>query len=783
MKLFFLLYFFFFCFNCFAQEKNNQDKIKNLLDSYFLDDREIIHAQFTKTIYLNNEDVAFKGYVFSKNNNAPHLSSTNIQLVIYNEQQEVVQKQLLLATNGMFLGGIHLNKNFKTGKYLFHFYTNWMNNFKEDDSFSQIIEIHAIDEPLHIEGNKTNYKTAQITFFPEGGSIIDGINNSIGVKIRDCNNNGIELNNIQVFDSKSNEVSHFNTNKMGNGVFYLSADINEKYTLKIDSKDLTINQNLPPIQPTGIAISYNNNLPNNKLAIAVKTNEKGVELNQNKKFNLLIQQNGYSVLKEINFDNKEPEQVVLLDKKYLLNGVNSLRLIDENINEISERLIYNYGTAKLQINLDVKAIANDSIVLNGSANLAKAHISTCILPEKNIGLENKTSILGTFYLNTFLENPVENNYFYFDPENKNSKRDMDALMHVQGKSKLLWENIKSNPPVLNYKFNKGVTISGKIKNKINVNETNTLSMISIKNKVFENIKIEKDNTFQLDNFFVQDSTVYVFQLENERKQKKFTELTAQVLNHQTNFNLPIRYIKMKCPVEKKSEEKTIFSDFKLNKNDINLEEVIVKKKKKEVFVHNVGTNISARAFKISETDFGTILDFIGRNGYRTGVSGNNEAFIKGTRDSFLDGSPEVFVDNVLLFDFNLLFDLDIDTVDEIYIDKSGIGSTRLNSSGTIKIYLKRGKENSQYLSKYASFIATGGFSKNIEFKNSTFFGPKEFNAFGTLNWTANTTLKENEIFQIKFPKGNQNTIQVIIEGFSEDGQLISEIKKIPISNL
>ena len=480
---------FFLCLTCFSQAPTQQEKIKSLLDTYFLDDREIIHVQFNKNLYLNNEDVAFKGYIFSKNNNAPHLSSTNIQLVIYNEQQEVVQKQLLCASNGQFLGGIHLNKNFKTGNYLFHFYTNWMNNFKEDDSFSQTIEIHNINEPLTIKGKQPSYKTAQISFYPEGGSIIDGINNSIGVKITDCNVKGIELNNILVFDSKSNEIAHFNTNKMGNGTFYLMADINEKYTLKIQTNELTLSQNLPEVKATGIAISYNNNLPNDKLAIAVKTNEKGVELNQNKKYDLLIQQNGYSVLKSINFDNKQNEQVVIIDKKYLQNGVNSLRLIDENLNEITERLIYNYGTTQANVTINAKTVVNDSIVLNGFTNLTKAHISACILPEKNIGSENRRSILGTFYLNTYLENPETDNYIYFDPENKNSKRDMEALMHVQSKSKLLWENIKSNPPKLNFSFNKGVTISGAVKNKINVNEINTLAMVSIKNKVFENINV------------------------------------------------------------------------------------------------------------------------------------------------------------------------------------------------------------------------------------------------------------------------------------------------------
>ncbi len=782
MKLIFSFYCFLFCLISFSQTPSNQEKIKTLLDTYFLDEREIIHVQFNKNIYLNNEDIAFKGYVFSKNNTIPLKNSSNIQLIIYNEKEEIIQKQLLYTANGMFSGGIHLNKNFKTGKYLFHFHTNWMNNFKEDDSFSQTVEIYDINEPFHFKTNEPNLKTAKISFFPEGGNIIDGISNTIGVKITDCNNKGIELNNVLILDSKSNEVSHFNTNKMGNGVLFLTADSKEKYTLKTQSKLQNITQDLPIIQQTGIAISYNNNLPNNKLAISVKTNEKGVELNQNKKLNLLIQQNGYSVLKEINFDNQQKDQVVFIDKKYLQNGVNSIRLIDENLNEITERLIYNFATVQPVTTLKTTVIANDSIVLSGQTNLTNGNISVSILPEKNIGAGSKRSILGTYYLNTYLEKPEIDNFAYFDPENKNSKRDMDYLMLVQTKSKLRWENIKSNPPTLNYKFNKGVTISGIVEGKKNPNVTKTVSLISLKNNVFEKIKVDKDNTFKLDNYFVQDSTVFVLQLENEKNASVFSKIVAQVSDNQTKFNLPINFNKEKCPIEKNSRDSLVFLSPKLNKNTLNLDEVVIKAKKKEVFTHNTGISGNARAYKIDEREFGTILDFIGRNGFRTGVN-NGEAFIKSIRDSQSDGSPEVFVDGVLLFDFNLLFDLDIDTVDEIYIDRTGIASTRQNASGAIRVFLKRGKENKFYISKCSTVIAIGGFSKNIKFKNSTFNSQKEFIAFGTLNWSSNIPLKENGSFEIKFPKGNQNVIQVLIEGFSEDGQVISEIKKIPIEHL
>jgi hypothetical protein len=783
MKLIFSFFCLFFCLNGFSQAQNNQEKIKTLLDTYFLDDREIIHVQFNKNIYLNNEDIAFKGYVFSKNNNTPYLNTSNIQLTIYNEKEEVVQKQLLFTANGMFSGGIHLNKNFKKGKYLFHFYSNWMNNFKEDDSFSQTIEINEIDEPVNIKIKEPNLKTAKIAFFPEGGAIIDGISNTIGVKITDCNNRGLELNNILIFDSKSNEVSHFNTNKMGNGVLYLTADIDEKYTLKTQSNGQIITQDLPAANQTGIAISYNNNLPNNKLAISVRTNEKGVELHQNKKLNLLIQQNGYSVLKEINFDNQQKDQVVFVDKKYLQNGVNSIRLIDENLNEITERLIYNYAIVQPVVNLIAK-VSNDNIILSGITNLAKGDLSTSILPEKNIGFDSKRCILGTYYLNTYLENPEIDNFAYFDPENKYSKRDMDYLMQVQTRSKLRWENIKSNPPILNYKFNKGITISGKIEGRINPNANKTVSLISLKNNVFENIKLEKDNTFKLENYFVQDSTVYVLQLENEKNAAVFSKIVAQVSDNQTKFNLPIRFNLTKCPFEKMAGESIVFSASKLDKNTIDLEEVLIKQKKKEVLTHSKGISINSIAHKIDDREFGTVLDFIGRNGFRTGVNPTTyDAFINSSRDAFAGGSPEVFVDGVFLFDFNLLFDLDIDTVDEVYIDKSGLGSARLNSSGTIRIFLKRGKENKFYISKCSTLIATSGFTKSIAFKNAAFTTQKEFDLLGTLNWSPNIALKENQNFEIKFPKSNQTMIEVLIEGFSDDGQLISEIKKIPVETL
>jgi hypothetical protein len=774
-----------FFFQSFSQNVSNQDKIKTNIENYFYHDREIIHVQFNKNIYVNNEDLAFKGYVWSKNNSAPHANSTNIELTIYNEKQEIVQKELLFASKGTFSGGIHLNNKFKSGKYYFHFYTNWMNNFNEDDSFTQEIEIINKNEPYNFKTNEPNWKSATVAIHPEGGSIISDINNSIGISIKDCNNKGIETEGI-VLDSKSNEVSHFHTNKMGYGALYLIPDSKETYTLKINTEKLTVSQLLPKVQETGIIVTYNNNLPNNKLLIDVKTNDKGVELYQNKKFTLLIQQNKNTIEKEITFANKEKEQPLLLDKQKLLNGVNSIRLIDEDLNEITERLLYIYPTSLPITKFEAKTIANDSISLSGQTEAIQANLSVSVLPENNICINHKRSIMGTFYLNAYLENPEIDNYAYYDRENTNRKQDMDLLMLNQNKSKFLWNNIKSNPPKISYTFDKGVTISGKVEKDLSPNSKNKISLISLKNNVFDETVIDKNKEYKFENFFAQDSTVFVLQMVNEKNLPVATKMEARITPGHTLFKLPLQFDKTTCPAEKNQDKPFTFSDPQLNNGIINLKEVTIKTAPKEILTHKSDMSSAATAYKIADREFGNVLDYLSRNGFHAGLDPEtNDVYIKSNRSSFLGdsaNSPSIYIDNELVFDFNLLYNLYLNEIDEIYIDLSGASDTSSGGSGTIKIFLKDQTKKKDYFNiKYTSLIVTNGFAKNIEYKNSQFETANEFNYFGTLNWSPDINTKDNSSFEIKFPKANQKEVQVLLEGFSEDGQLISEIKKIPLS--
>jgi len=782
MRATIIIIFSLFFFKSNSQNSDSQKAIENYLESYFQYDRENIHVHFNKNKYVNNEDIAFKGYITSKNGTLLAENTTNIQLVIYDGQKQIIQKQLLFANKGTFEGGIHLDDKFKAGNYYFHFFTNWMRNFIEDDSFIQTIEIIDKKDTYNFDSEEPNWETAEITLFPEGGNIINDMINIVGVKITDCNQKGIKISDGIVIDSKSNEISRFQTNHSGNGIFYINPDINETYILKIKSDKLNISKPLPSTQETGIVISYNNNLNGQNLLINVKTNEKGVELYQNKKYDLLIQQNKKAILKEIAFNNKQTSQLVNIDRKYLSNGVSSIRLIDENLNEITERLIYNYGTIKSVTTLEARTIANDSIILFGKTDGILANLSISVLPEDTVCADQKRTIMGTFLLNTYLEKPEINNYSYYDFENKKRKEDMELLMLNQSKSKYLWNNIKSNPPKMGYTFDKGVTISGKIEKTLKPNSKYKVSLFSLKDNVYEETTIDEQNNFKFENFYAKDSTVFILQMMDIKNKSSDTKMTTMVSFNSSPLNLSIPFDNSNCPVLKNPNTNFTFADSKTN-SSVNLNEVLVKNNfKKEILTNKDKMIMNAQGYKIEEGQQGTVLDFIGRHGYRTGVDfETNEAYIRSSYNVNSSSSPMVYVDDIEQTDFNFLFNFELSEVDEIYIDKSGFSDNSSRGVGTIKVYLKKGGSSNKYFkAQYSSMIVTNGFVKNIEFKNSYFETQKEFYYFGTLNWTPTIKIKDNPNFEVKFPKGNQKEIKVQIEGFTPEGQLISEIKKIPV---
>jgi hypothetical protein len=574
---------------------------------------------------------------------------------------------------------------------------------------------------------------------------------------------------------------------MGYGKFELTPDSKETYSVKIATDKLNTQKQLPQTTNSGIAITYNNNLPNNVLEVSVKTNSAGINLYQNKNYTLLIHQNGKNIQKEFNFNDKNPTQILTFDKNDLSNGVNSIRIIDENLNEIGERLLYLNKLPKEIPLLETQLTTNDSIELLGKLSSKVANLSISILPINSACNDQNNSILGTFYLNSYLEKPEQNNYTFYDRQNVTRASDMELLMLNQEKSKYHWNNIMTNKPKESYKFTKGITINGTIVKTLNPKTKYKVALVSLKNNLYEEATVDKNNKFSFDNFFAKDSTSYQLELMNDGNMPIETKMVTNVLFNNEPFLKKLSFETINCLPIKDLKNTFAFSNADLEKKRIALNEIVVQNNyKKPILNHqNESTNVLAKAYKIGETDFGSVLDFIGKNGYATGVNEEYLVYIIDTRTLHSVNnstvSPSVFIDDFQITDFNVLYGLDLRDVDEIYIDKTGTSNSSFGGLGTVKIYLKKGANRGFFTKKHTTLIVKSGFAKTKTYKSTNFPFSKEFDVFGTMQWSPNVFLDADQIFEVKFPKVNQNEIQVLIEGFTIDGQLISETKKLTVA--
>jgi hypothetical protein len=257
------------------------------------------------------------------------------------------------------------------------------------------------------------------------------------------------------------------------------------------------------------------------------------------------------------------------------------------------------------------------------------------------------------------------------------------------------------------------------------------------------------------------------------------KMYAKIIDGNRTFKYPFQPKPFLCELKTKSA-----SDFEMpefQKNIVYLENVEVESKFKLKRQMQFG-NSSLRGYKIiAENNNLTVVNFIQHNGFDTfrdrgevGIFGRSRTTINGQRSS-----PVVYLDNVLLLTFDELWDLQMEDIDEIYINAQAIVPSVTNNIGIIKIYRKKLKSSDIKPTKDESKELTieNGFAEILPFKNAEYNnnGGDGFDNFGLIHWIPTVLSEVNGSFKFQFPSGNEKNIKLLIEGFTSDGKLISEI--------
>ena len=254
-----------------AFSQNNTNSATDTLIARFTrtletDTREKISVHTDKWVYVAGETIWFKAYCqYEISQKLSRLSKT-LFVDLVSDKDSVVNQLLLNNQRYMTSGRMALPENLPEGDYWLRAYTNAL--LKKDAGSVFVKHIYILNpsnsnsillktDAAKKAGDISNTVIPQITFYPEGGSIIEGTDQEVGFRATDTQGNPLSVSGNLTNDEDS-VVATFTSNNKGLGKFNYFVESQVKYTVHIkdnNGHNLTIALPSSPANAARISIT------------------------------------------------------------------------------------------------------------------------------------------------------------------------------------------------------------------------------------------------------------------------------------------------------------------------------------------------------------------------------------------------------------------------------------------------------------------------------------------------------------------------------------------------
>ncbi len=490
--------------------------------------QEKIHLHLDKPYYAVGEDIWLKAYVVTAEKNEPSQLSKVLYVDLIDEKNQLKKNLKFPIENGIADGNISLIDSLATGTYRIRAYTNYMRNYTADFFFEKFVKIGRVADIPTIEAKKAIDKktTFSLQFFPEGGNILAGIRNKIGVKAVTSDGLGANFSGY-IINKNKEKVATFTTEHAGIGAFALMAQPNEEYTAIITLADGSIKSfNLPKLIESGYAISVNSTPEKINIRVFGSTDQV-----DGKDLSVIAQSNGV-VYASFTSKLDKPVLTASLNKKDFPTGIIQFTLFNAQNKPLAERLIFVNHQAELKIDIKNKEQANtkkktnlDLFVADVNNNPIDGNFSVAVVDEGNIQIneDEETTILSNLLLTSDLKGYIEQPNYYFNTNNADREKHLDNLLLTQGWRRFIWTDIaNATEPDIKFRPEQSLEISGKITGQFGKPLPNAkVSLISTTPGFFLKLDTVSDikGNFIFDRMDVPDSASFILQSKTSKDSK------------------------------------------------------------------------------------------------------------------------------------------------------------------------------------------------------------------------------------------------------------------------
>ncbi|MFY7909309.1 MAG: TonB-dependent receptor plug domain-containing protein [Emticicia sp.] len=760
--------------------------------------QEKAYLQLDKPYYTAGETVWFKAYLVEANTLLPDTISIPLYVeLIDNQRNKLIDKKILKLEGGSAAADFQLADTLKAGYYSLRAYTNWMLNFDDNLLFTKDFKVYRpsqADEPTKLNAQEIDFQ-----FFPEGGNMVEGIENRLAYKATDALGSGLDVSGI-ILNDKGDTIVNFESEHLGMGVMIFKPQMGEKYTAKIRYRNIYEKEiPLPTPLKEGFVMGIESVADKDNIRLFVGHNSTAPAGQI-----AIVGQSQGKVCYTAKTVSTKKVLLVKIPKNKFPGGITQFTVFNEKGLPLCERLVF----LKKDSTLDVKLSTNkaqyktrEKVTVEIEAKDAKGQavsgdFSVSVTDagqvlEKPFGENIATYLL----LSSDLKGRIEQPAYYFSKENPDAARHLDILMMTQGWRRYQWNDImKDELPKTKFLFERGLSLSGEISRpngKAFEKPVNLTFMFKLKDstQLFGMGMAEKDGSFAAYNLNFVDSAQVIIQAiagNNNRNTKIFINrnFSPKVQVVAIPFNAISFDEKDLADYLKRTKEALDFERTLRFNKAIMLAEVTVKAKKKtQERDSRVLYDKASKSLTVDRTMSGytNILDLIrGRfAGVQVSGSVNDPTItIRGVSSIMLSSEPMFLLDGMQTTkDAILMLPVpDVDRVDILTGAEASIYGTGAGG-GVISILTKRGNPNYDYSQDETMGVQTFGIAGYYPTKE--FYAPKydvdipenlrpDFRS--TIFWAPKVKTDANGKASITFFNTDATTnVHVTMEGISSTG--------------
>ena len=644
----------------------------------------------------------------------------------------------------------------------------------EKKSFRQYIKIPLPDDDF------------DVSFYPEGGSSLYGIEGRIAFKAMQRDGTEIDVKGT-VYESRGNEITQIQTEARGMGQFRMRYDPCEKYyVVCTNSKGQSKRFDLPAAKSDGYALSTS--WFRDQLIVKVLQPESK---KTDDTLCLIVHTRG--VVQDVSIWENTGEPVVF-QKDFFPSGVSHLLLLTKEMIPVSERLVFilndDQAIVTCKTNSDIytaRSPVDDTVTLTDKEGKPLlGNFSVAVTDDHDVSVDTTCNILTTMLFSSDLRGNIPDLGYYFRKKGRTSEYLLDLLMLTQGWRRYDTQRILKNDLMYpDTMLTKGYELSGMVRTSFLRPAANKSVSILSQRGDYSATFTDRHGRFYFQEGAISDSVVFLVQTE----QKSGIQNFELILDKPSYPERMIPVVATGAPVR---EQFAIYADKTEQKyveehgmRIYHLSEVVISAPRKKGEDFSFFYKSRDATYTITDEDIERFppasMNFLLRRFPGIQVDSDNGSVTRGR-----EGVIVTVNDMPVGMSMGMLRDLhpsDIIQIDLVY------GPGYIFSNGTTPWLLSvttRIKKHTPKETPYIKYFMPLGFQKPAEFYTPKYDTPalkSKSDLRTTIHWQPNITTDENGKASFSFYTADApSTYTVVIEGMTEDGKIVYKRDKIVVND-